>query len=245
MRSLLDHLAGILTSLLPEEYRKKWAWAATGNSRVVVVVSGIFESATCLLIAILRYFTFLEWRTGTIFNAAQHKGAAAGMASEGVAFAVGATSMFEYLLRPLTVVLIYFTVEGAVRVLAAWAGEETVGTLPLYLLAGVVGRIQASRRERALGERVVDQVQHCEGISYDLTIASCRPKSDWTRLTTIEYQDQLYELFEEKRGFPPRPFIYRLRKLSPGKVIRGLHHYQPDEVLTENQKQKLVKAAAR
>jgi len=122
--------------------------------------------------------------------------------------------------------------------------DECVGTMPLYLVAGGLERAGAARKERLLGPRVPDEVQPCEGITYDLVIASCRPKKDWDRLITIEYQDQLYELFEEKKGFPPRPHIYQLRKHTPGKVIRGLHHYHPDEALTEKEKTGLSRTGA-
>jgi hypothetical protein len=82
------------------------------------------------------------------------------------------------------------------------------------------------------------------GLKYDLVIASCRPKPGWNRLITVEYEDQLYELFDEKKGVAPRPHIYQLRKLSPGRIIRGLHHYHPDEMLTEKQRMALSKEAA-
>jgi hypothetical protein len=66
--------------------------------------------------------------------------------------------------------------------------------------------------------------------------ASCWSRSSassppWNRLTTIRYNDELYELDREEQGRPPRPFVYRLKKLPLGKIIRGVHHYQPEETL--------------
>ena len=123
-------------------------------------------------------------------------------------------------------------------------GEECAGTLPLYLTAWGLDRIGGAWREHQLGPRVPDLVQHCKGISYDLCIASCCPEPGWDRLMTIEYEGEFYELCEEKRGAPPRPYLYQLRKLSSGRIIRGLHYYHPHESLTEKQRMVLSQEPA-
>jgi hypothetical protein len=179
-----------------------------------------------------------------ISDAALKKGAAVGtqaLSPMAAAFGMGFTTLVEYIFSPLTLLLIYFSIEGALRLLAALVVDECTGTMPLYLLAWALERAGKARKERQFGPRVPDEVQHCEGISYDLVIASCRPKKNWDRLISIEYQDQLYELFEEKKGFPPRPHIYQLRMHPRGKVVRGIHHYQPDEALTEKERAALTK----
>ena len=63
-------------------------------------------------------------------------------------------------------------------------------------------------------------------------------------MLTIEYDDELYELYEERKGVAPRPHIYQLRKLSPGGVVRGIHPYHPCEALTERQRISLAKQPA-
>jgi hypothetical protein len=73
-------------------------------------------------------------------------------------------------------------------------------------------------------------VAECNGTDYDLRIESCRPKP-WTALTTISYNDQLYEVAREFTGSPPRRFVYLLRKAPERKLVRGLHHYSPEETL--------------
>jgi hypothetical protein len=161
------------------------------------------------------------------------------LASTAVQFGAGFVVLVEYAIKPLTLLLVYFSIEGVLRLFAAWIGNECAGTMPLYLVAWGLGRIRRVWKERQLGPRVPDEVQQCKGISYDLCIASCRPKPGWDRLLTIEYNEQFYELYEEAKGCPPRPHIYRLRKLSPGRIIRGLHHYHPNEALTEKQRMAL------
>jgi hypothetical protein len=157
---------------------------------------------------------------------------------------MGFTVLVEYAFSPLTLLLVYFSIEGVVRLFAALSVDECAGTMPLYLIAWGLDRAGEARKERQLGPRVPDEVQHCKGISYDLVIASCRPKRGWDRLITIEYEDQLYEIFEEKKGVPPRPHIYQLRHHPQGKVIRGLHHYHPHEALTEKQRMALSREPA-
>ena len=81
-----------------------------------------------------------------------------------------------------------------------------------------------------MGGKVVDEVLHGSGQDFELRIASCRPKP-WTAMTTISYQDQLFEMFKQELGERPRRFIYLLRKAPPHKIVRGRHEYDPEEVV--------------
>jgi hypothetical protein len=238
-------MAAMVVALLPRQYRSRWAWASEANLRGPTIFSGLAEAVISLGLIILRYFVFFQWRMGTMADAALKRGsgdeALANMAAQ---FGMGFTVLVEYAFSPLTLLLVFFSIEGVLRLFAAWIGDECTGTMPFYLMAWGLDRAAKARKERQLGPRVPDLLQYCKGISYDLCIASCRPKPGWDRLITIEYEDELYELFEEKKGFPPRPHIYQLRKLSPGRVIRGLHHYHPDEALTEKQRMALSRERA-
>jgi hypothetical protein len=64
----------------------------------------------------------------------------------------------------------------------------------------------------------------------ELRIASCRPK-DWNAALTISYEDHLYEVARSFEEAPPRRFVYLLRRAPQSKVVRGLYHYDPNEVL--------------
>jgi len=87
-----------------------------------------------------------------------------------------------------------------------------------------------------MGPRVADGVERGDGKQYDLRIASCRQKSNWDRLLTVAYEGEFYEVVQEESGSPPRRFVYLLRKIPPSKVIRGLHHYHPEEVLEKQER---------
>lgn len=245
MMSIVRFIAAMAGALLPRQYRSRWAWASEANLQGASIFSGLAEAAICLALIILRYFVFFQWRMGTIADAAlKRPGGDQMLASEAVQYGAGFTVLAEYTFRPLTLLLIYFTIEGTVRLFAALVGDECVGTMPLHLVVWGQDCARKVWREHQLPPRVPDEVQLCKGISYDLCIASCRPKPGWDRLMTIEYNDELYELFDEKKGTAARPYLYLLRKLTPGRIIRGLHHYHPDEALTEKQRMALAKRAA-
>jgi hypothetical protein len=118
-----------------------------------------------------------------------------------------------------------------VRALAAFVTGEVVPTLPLVGAAWALGRSQAAAAEKALGPRVEDLVQLGDGTLYHLLIASCRPKQGWDHLMTVSYQEKLYEVARQEEGLPPRRFLYQLRLKPEGKVVRGMYHYDPAEVL--------------
>lgn len=229
---MLNLLLGALVSLLPSQLRNRFEVATTADLHRATMISGFLEAAVGLLLYAGRYIYFIQYRVGTLADAAlKAKGGEEALASETVQFGMGYASLVEYIFSPLSLLLTFMAIEGAVRLLAAAFAGESPPTLPLYLAGWGYERAQAARAEHALGPRVVDEVHHMRGTIYDLGVASCRPKTDWDQLATIEYEDKLYELHEQKQGAPPRPFIYLLREIPRGKVIRGLHHYHPDEVL--------------
>ena len=242
--SLVRFIEAMVGALLPQQYRRRWAWTWEANLRAGGICSGLAEAVISVGLIFYRYFAFMEWRMGTIYDAALSRPGGRDMAGDAAVYGAGFTTMVEYAFRPLTLLLLYFTIEGVVRLLAAAVVDECVGTMPLYLLASGLDRLNQAWKERQLPPRVLDEVQICKGISYDLCIASCRPKPSWDRLLTIEYNDELYELFDEKTGTAARPYLYQLRKLTPGRIVRGLHHYHPDEALTKKRGRQLAQESA-
>lgn len=140
-----------------------------------------------------------------------------------------------YLLLPVTILLIYFAFEGAVRFVAAGATGEVVGTLPLALVDIAGQKWNAYYAEKKQGPRVPDLVSGppTDGSGYDLSIASCREKSGWDHLMTVSYKETFYEIVDYVEGDAPRKHVYLLRLAPVHKVVRGLHYYDPDEVMKE------------
>ena len=230
---VVSYLAAMVLSLVPVRYRLGWQFLPSIDLRHGTFLSGLVQSVTCLMVMIHRYLEFFQWRVGTIGERAIEAYAEGLLIGKYVQFGIGTVTTVEYLFQPLTLLLAYFWLEGGVRLFAAAITGEIVATLPLSLAALAHDRINQARAEWALGPRVRDEVEWGSGEEYELRIASCRPKSNWNHLMTVAYADQMFEVVKQKEGSPPRRFVYLLRKLPAGKVIRGLHHYHPDEPLQE------------
>lgn len=162
----------------------------------------------------------------------------AGLAEKGGDTAVRAAGIIllvAYVLLPTSLLLIYFAFEGAVRLIAAVSAREVVGTLPLALVDMASQKWSEYYAEKQQGPRVPDLVSApMMGASgYDLAIASCRSKQGWDHLMTISYHDTLYEVADYAEGDEPRRHVYLLRRAPAHKVVRGLHHYDPEEVMKE------------
>lgn len=232
---MLRFLASVAASLLPKRFRNRLPFISSLDLRSGALVSGFVEGLVCLALLVLRYLAFLPQRVGELGGRVIGRGAEGVLAAPAVQYGMGYVVTMEYLFHPFTLILIYFTVEGVVRFLAALVTEETVGTLPLHIVAWGEERWGAARAERALGPRVPDIVEPMYSPDYDLRVFSCRPKLGWDRMMTVSYEGQFYEVLDEQPGKPPHGLIYRLRKSRPGRVIRAIHHYDPQEVLQKEE----------
>jgi hypothetical protein len=223
---VLRFLTSIVLSLLPERYRSRLASVSTAGT----IASGVVELVGCVGLIVYRYFAFADAQmqaipTHVVAGAAEQGGQTAVMG-------MGLLITMAYLIQAMTLLLTYFAIEGLARVAAAVVSGEVTPTLPLQLVALAHGRLAKAKYERDLGPPVEDLVSPGAG-DFALCIATCRPK-DWTHLTTISYEDKLYEVAREDTAAPPRRWVYVLRRRPEGKVIRGeIHQYRPDEAMPQ------------
>ena len=201
-----------------------------GDLRTPALISGILQFVGLVVLIILRYPAFVKSTMATEGMERAQLGAMA-KGGETAVMGFGVLLLAAYLVHPITLLLEYFCLEGFVRALAALVTGEVLPTLPLVGAAWALGRTRAAAAEKALGPRVADLVQTGDGSLYHLLIASCRQKEGWDRLMTVSYQEKLYEVTHHEEGLPPRRFLYHLRSKPEGKVVRGLCHYDPAEVL--------------
>ncbi len=129
---------------------------------------------------------------------------------------------------PLYVVL-YFSLEGLIRLVGAVATHEIIPTVPRVLVAWAQSSVYKSRERQSLPPLVRDIVETLQ--DEELRVTSCRAKHDWNGVISVRYGDALYELAGEEQGSEARPFVYRLRLQPENKVVRGVRDYAPDEVL--------------
>jgi len=223
----MNIFSAILLSFLPKRYRDHFTHFAIPDG--AVVTSGFLQAFLSLGLLFTDYHAFMTARLASIPVETMEKVAEKG--GESAVMGFGGFFMMEYMLRVTTILLLYFLLEGLVRVIAAIAASEAVPTLPLKLVEVADAHLSAKNHEKKMGARIRDEVQ-LDANGHDLQIASCRPKP-WTRLTAISHEGQFYELVLESKATAPRPFVYILRKKPPTAVIRGIYPYDPDEVLEQ------------
>jgi hypothetical protein len=228
---MANFFIGLFLALLPTGYRKRSLANWHGDLRTSAMFSGSAQMLLALGTLMVRYPRFAEKQIAQIdprvFLSAAERG------GETAVSGFGAIMLIAYILTPLSILLVYFAFEGGVRVLGAVSTGEVVGSLPLTLLEIGMGKWSARREEKKQGPRVPDLVTSApvNGSGYDLAVASCRCKPGWDHLMTISYDEKLYELADYLEGDLPRKHVYLLRFAPPHKVVRGLHHFDPEEVM--------------
>lgn len=226
----MNLLISMLLSLLPPRYRRRFRSYSETEVARGGFWSGLAQAIGCLALWMVRFLWFVQYRTGTLAQGLIDKGRPEAMASEHVAFGAGLVTWIEYVLQPMSLLLLYFIVEGVVRYVSAYLHDETMATMPLQMIAWIGEWDDHRRQEKWLGEKIPDEVLRGSGQDFEYRIASCRRK-EWTSSSTISYEEGLYEVFKEEQGELPRRFVYFLKKAPAHKVVRGLHNYDPEEVM--------------
>jgi hypothetical protein len=164
---------------------------------------------------------------------------------------IGGVSLVVMITHPVTWVLAFFVVEGAVRLCAAAFAETVVATLPLAMVDWVAGMFRAKEKrggedlernaqsfatamkERLLASRakdIVDELNYRRnGEEEYLEIRSSRKKQEWLVPKVVRVDEAYYRLEEAGLGGGARPFWYRLRKLAAGVPGRNVILYSSPE----------------
>ena len=220
---MVSFLQQQVASLLPRCYR--------GNIEAGIpaaLSSGVVQFLLCLGLFIYRY---LHFANGQVFGSAQITMKAGEIGGETAIMGSGLFVLAAYMLQPFTILLVYLTFEGAVRLLAAGTTGEVVPNSALALVSWIHARLGRTASELAQGARVGDQVEAVQSQDVKLRIRSCRQKPGWDERITIFYNDELYEFAGTETGTAPRRYVYLLRPKPPNHVIRASYHYSPNETL--------------
>jgi hypothetical protein len=220
-----------ILSFLPRPWRQAIFGDVGFNWPRATMLSGFVEGGIFLAGLIAWYFhtmySAVHAQMGVTLEATK------GVPGEGAAFGMGAAALATFALHPVTWVLGYFTVEGIWRMLAAGLTEESPGTLPLAIVAWVARGMRRHAYERRV-PLVADHVAHGgEKDSWDLRVASCRPKPDWKYPLTIRFQDAYFQVGGETTtgATPARPHVYLLNRPPAGEAYRGVREYDPEALL--------------
>jgi hypothetical protein len=218
---------------LPKRWRKPLPFSDSVNWPRAVTLSGFAE----LLLALAA---LLQWYLISM-TAWVNRGlevALSGKAGNGITdHAIGAMALLMWVNHPLTWLLGYFGVEGAVRMCGAAFSDNLLGTLPLFLLDKAVG-VFLGRSKTA--QEVPGVASSFVGAISAKMLESSVPKN----ADEISYQKSATEEIMEIRASrrkpdwdPPRPFRYRLRRLSAGVPGRNVLVYDPGDAVVAGKRQ--------
>ena len=216
------YIFGAVVALLPRPWRESWL-RSRGNVSLVpgAILSGIGE-------AVLSLGALIVWYSVFVTMAAQ---AAATSSAPGAGNSrLGMYVYVLFWLNPITWIVAYFGVEGAVRSVCAISTGEVYGMLPLVLIERGIRAVKPAKIELAL---VSDEILP-GGVGCDMKIACCLARAEWTYPFTIRYGGTFFQVVASERlGGGLRPFVYSLRQLPAGEVARGLKDYDPEDILRQ------------
>jgi hypothetical protein len=129
----------------------------------------------------------------------------------------------EFLLHPLSLLLLYLAVEGFLRFMAGLVSGEIVPSF-LVFLAFKAAKFQYRRREQQeIANLVPDSLENLP--DGRIRISSARAKTNWNASITIGVGGAWFEVESTEHGAGPRMHVYCLRPAPQGKVLRGYEEY--------------------
>lgn len=210
---------GIFYSLLPKKLWGSWCPSSTVDFTQSALASGLLETAICVFLLIQGYIHFLFVRT--------HQMQAAAEANEGTQLYFMVIVSIEYVFHPLSLICIYLVGEGLLRSWAAFFTDEVLPSFPIKLVVVIRDRRNEKKQRALLGPPIADLFEPVHREAYELRIASQSPKEGWRTSITIAINSEFYEILRTENADSDRRFIYLLRRLPAGSVIRGVYRYDP------------------
>jgi len=137
----------------------------------------------------------------------------------------------DFLIHPLSLLLLYLAIEGFVRFAGGIITGEIVPNLLVSLYfktANSMSRSLARRRSAPPVADIADRLADGR-----VRISSASQKTGWNSSITVGIGGQWFEVESEEQAPPPRTFMYVLRPASPGKVLRGYQEYDAASVDTK------------
>jgi hypothetical protein len=217
------YLVGMLLTLLPQRFREGMQLRGPALTCSIVQILG------AILILIMRLFMVAAAEQSSLQGDAKEmflQGGGSYMAMSSIA------GMAAFWFHPFHMFLYYMLFEGVLRLMAALAGDQILGSLPIHAVVALSDQRRKARHNRSLGPLVVDEViRRGKREGYDLKIYSCRPKLNWNAYMTIEFEGELYQMVKEEQVSGPRRFVFYLRTNPVGRSAVVVKHYRMDDVL--------------
>lgn len=224
---LLLFVAGMFVSMLPPRYRRWWPLEDDLGFVRATAVSGLLQIALFIFLVLVNVLDRFQREAIEIEMAALNRpDSRLLLPREGIGVFAFANTVFQ----PANMLMFYMMIEGIIRTFGAWIGGQVLATLPLTAVALIHTKIEVLPEKRRIGPPIIDEVERVEGKDYDLQILSCRPKADWNKHITVEFEELFYQVIREERREDARPYVYYLRKNPVGRLV-VVRNYKIDDVL--------------
>ena len=126
----------------------------------------------------------------------------------------------EFLIYPLSLVLLYFAMEGMARFAAGLTSSQVVASLPVFLAFRVAEQKRQRRETARLESLPPDTVEFlAEG---RVRIASAHRRDNWNASVTIGISGQFHEIEHKEPAMPGRPFVFVSNRPAPGGLCAGM-----------------------
>jgi len=248
---MLTFLLGPFLAVLPRRWRQSLPLLKSLGWRTPCMLSGFGE----LVVAIVAYMYWYSYSMNTWVSRGLDAALAGKMDPRVTDHDITIMSLFIFATHPLTWTILYVGLEGSVRLLGAAFSESYLGILPLFVadktflkitgqsgpsaaqaagytetnLSSYVGAIREKTRVLTTAAIPDELCITRDGAGEFLEIRACRSKPDWTPPRTVRFEDTFYRLEGTSSRSGPRPFRYRLRRLSAGVMSRTVLVYAPDK----------------
>jgi hypothetical protein len=226
---LLTYFLGPILALFPKQWRKPLFSGLPVSWRPATVISGFAESVIALIALMYWYSYYMTLMVDNGVDAALTGRLPTGVTDHEIGF----TALVVWATHPLTWLIAYAGVEGAVRFVSAAFTENNLGILPLFAVDKVFAMITGcGRRETAaatggqegkvssyfgaIGEKLLvvglplvpDEISSVRNEPDKIMeIRACRRKEDWIPPRVVRFQNEFYRLEESSRGTASRPFL--------------------------------------
>jgi hypothetical protein len=239
---MLTYLFGPFLSLLPATWRARLPSAESIRWRPATFISGALEALVSLWALVVWYSYSVTHHTPVQLDSALR----AHPNIHPNEMTMGLLGYVFVALNPVTWIICWFWFEGVIRALGAAFTEEIVGTLPLWIIDKAHRALRQWSQNRQRPPRVPDEVTWLgDGQAEALMIMSCQPKPTWPDRPTIRFQDEFFKVERSIAGTGLRPYVYHLRRVQPGEIIRAPENYDPEAVPLEPKRASLMSSICR
>ena len=226
------YLSGPFLSLLPASWRANLPYAESIKWRRAAFVSGALEACASLCALVVWYSYSVTHHTRLQLSLALR----AHPDIHPVPELLGLMGFISVALNVVTWVICWFWFEGVIRAFGAAFTGEIVGTLPLWIIDQSYRAVSRWNRNRRRLQLAPDEITWCkDGQVEVLRVMSCRPKTSWEKRPTIRIKEEFFQVDKSIPGLGTRPYVYHLRRLQSGEIIRGLEDYDPQAPPHETQ----------